>query len=144
MSILEELNGRIITEYKGGDPEKRVFLQTLKASLLNKQKEGHGELTPEDEMKVLKTELKNRQEALEQFKSGGREDLVAKNAKEIDELKKMLPAEMPEEELEKIVSEAITESEDKSFGAVMKLAMQKVAGRADGGKVAQIVKKLTS
>lgn len=142
MKILKWLDEEIIKEYKAGNKIRRVFLQTIKAALLNRAKEVGGEISDEDEIKVLKSELKQRQEALEQYKAGNRQDLVDSIQKEIDILKELLPAEMSEAEIEKIVREKIKTLEDKSFGSVMKTVMAELRERADGKTVAQIVKKI--
>lgn len=142
MKILKWLDEEIIKEYKAGNAERRVFLQTIKAALLNRAKETGGEISDEDEVKVLKSELKQRQEAIEQYKAGNRQDLVDKVQKEVDILKELLPAGLGEAEIEKIVRAKIETLEDKSFGSVMKAVMAELNGRADGGTVAQVVKKV--
>lgn len=93
-------------------------------------------------MQLLKQELKQRQQAREEYASGGREDLVSKIDKEIEELKSMLPEEKSDERIEETVRKVYEESDDKSFGAVMKATMAELQGQADGGKVSQIVKKI--
>jgi len=142
VKILKWLDEEIIKEYKAGNKIRRVFLQTIKAALLNRAKEVGGEISDEDEIRVLKSELKQRQEALEQYKAGNRQDLVDSIQKEINILKELLPAEMSEAEIEKIVREKIKTLEDKSFGSVMKTVMAELRERADGKTVAQIVKKI--
>ena len=141
MSKIDWLTEEVIKEYKAGNSERRVLLQTLKAALLQKSKE-KGELTEEDEIAVLKNELKQRMQARTEYDAGGRTDLVEKIDTEIAEIKTMVPQGMSEEEVEKIVTEIVASSEDKSFGAIMKSSMAAVAGKADGGVVSQIVKKI--
>lgn len=141
MSKIDWLTEEVIKEYKAGNAERRVLLQTLKAALLQKSKE-KGELTEADEIAVLKNELKQRQQARSEYEAGSRDDLVAKIDMEIAEIKTMVPEGMPEEEIEKIVADVASSSDDKSFGAIMKLSMAAVSGRADGGTVSQIVKKI--
>jgi len=139
--ILDQLNEQIVKEYKGGDAEKRVLLQTIKAALLNKAKEKGDSYSDQDEIQVLKSELKQREEALEQFKSGQREDLVAKATKEIEIIKQYLPAELTDAEIEKVVKEKINSASDKSFGSIMGAVMAELKGKADGAKVAEIVRR---
>ncbi|MDH4358923.1 MAG: GatB/YqeY domain-containing protein [Candidatus Berkelbacteria bacterium] len=141
--ILDQINEQIIKEYKGGDAEKRVLLQTIKAALLNKSKEKGDSYNNQDEVQVLKSELKQREEALEQFKAGGREDLVSKTTKEIEIIKNYLPEELSETQIEEVVKSKLNDLDDKSFGSVMKAVMAELKGRADGAKVAQIVRKST-
>ncbi|MCX6809466.1 MAG: GatB/YqeY domain-containing protein [Candidatus Berkelbacteria bacterium] len=142
MSQLDWINQEIIKDYKSGNAERRVFLQTIKAALINKTKESGSQISEEDEIKVLKSEMKQRQEAVEQYKQANRQDLVDKVQKEVDILKGILPQDLSDEEIEKTVKEKIDSSEDKSFGSIMKESMAELKGRADGSRVSQIVKKL--
>ncbi len=139
--IIDKINSQIIDDYKSGNSDRRVLLQTLKASLLNRQKELKDGYTKEEEVKVLKNELKQRQEALEQFESAARDDLARKNQAEIDVISQMLPELMSEEEIDKVVREKVASLQDKSFGNAMKETMQELKGRADGKIVSELVKK---
>jgi uncharacterized protein YqeY len=141
MSILEDLNRQIIEKYKSGDEKTRVFMQTLKAALINKQKESGNDLTKEDENKVLQIELKQRREALTQYVSANRSDLVDKIQFEIKMLESLLPEQISEFEVEIQVKRVIATIEDKSFPSVMKEAMSHLKGKADGAIVAKIVKQ---
>ena len=140
MSKIDWLNEEIIKEYKAGNEKRRVFLQTLKAAILQKQKD-KGELTEDDESQILKVELKQRQQARSEYESAGREDMLSKIDFEITTLKEMLPPEMSETEIEEIVVKVIGEQEDKSFGNIMKQSMIALKGQADGSVVSQLVKK---
>lgn len=139
--IIDKINKQIIDDYKSGNNERRILLQTLKASLLNRQKDLKEYYNEKEEIKVLKNELKVRKEALVQFKAASRDDLVKKNTMEIDIISAMLPAMMDETEVEKIVVDKISSMEDKSFGNVMKEVMQELNGQADGKVVSEFVKK---
>jgi len=142
MSILDKLNQEIINQYKSGNQERRVCLQTIKAALINKQKELGDSYDEDAEVKVLKSELKQREEASKQYEQGQRQDLVNKMAFEIKELKSMLPEEMPDEDIQKIVSEIVEDNPDYNFGQIMKDAMAKIAGAADGKRVSEIVSQI--
>jgi len=139
--IIDKLNEQIIADYKSGNAERRVLYQTLKAALFNRQKELKDQYGEEEEIRILKNELKQRQEALEQFKSASRVDLVEKNQKEIDLISELLPEQMSSSDVEKVVENKINEAEDKSFGNVMKAVMQELKGKADGKIVSDLVKK---
>jgi len=94
--------------------------------------------------KIVQTLVKQRQDSIEQFKTGGREDLVNKETAELKFLVSYLPAQMDETEIRSIVDWAVTESKAasaKDMGAVMKLLMPKVQGKADGKLVNQIVRE---
>ncbi|MFH1855552.1 MAG: GatB/YqeY domain-containing protein [bacterium] len=141
MSKIDWLSEEIIKEYKAGNNERRVVLQTLKAALQAKEKEKQG-LSEEDEMAVLKSELKARQQAKAEYESGQRDDLVKKMDFEINEISSMLPEQMTDEEIEKIVQEVVSKTSDKSFDNVMKESMIELKGKADGGAVSQVVKRV--
>ena len=103
-----------------------------------------------DEMAVialLQKEIKNRKEAIEEAKTAGRDDLIKDNQAEIAVLKAFLPEPMSADELREIVKSAIAEtgaSAPSDMGKVMKVALEKVAGRASGGEVSAIVRALLS
>jgi uncharacterized protein YqeY len=141
-SILDEINKLIISDYKSGNSQRRVLLQTVKAAILQKAKDIKG-FSLADEQKVLSTELKQRIEARDQYLQNERQDLVEKMDFEINVLKDMAPKQLPEEEIERIVQQIITSSQDKSFPAVMRQSINEIAGKADGSTIAQIVKRLT-
>ena len=78
--------------------------------------------------------IKMRKESIEQFKSGGRDDLVAREAKEIELLQAYLPAQLSEAEVDALIREAIAESgatSIKEMGKAMALLKQKAQGRTD-------------
>ena len=102
-----------------------------------------GSMNEGEELKVLLKELKNKEESRELFVRGNRDDLVMQLDYEIKVLKGYLPADMSQEELERIVDGAVAEV-GKDFGAVMKVVMVKVAGRISGDKITPLVKKKLS
>jgi uncharacterized protein YqeY len=99
-----------------------------------------GQMTETVEVSVLRKELKDKQEAREMFVKGNRDDLVKEVDYEIAVVSEYLPAEMPEAELEKIVDEAVAGA-GGNFGAAMKDAMGKVAGRVGGDKISLLIKQ---
>lgn len=112
------------------------------------QKGGAGyEATKEDVMTVLQKDVKQRKDSIEQFKAGGRQDLVDKETEELKLLEKYMPAQMGEEEIKKLVAEAISQtgaSTPADIGKVMGALMPKTKGKADGGLVSRIVKETLS
>ena len=117
----------------------RMALAAIKQAEVDKQ-------TTLDDMAVialLQKEIKNRKEALEEAKTAGRDDLISDNEAEIAVLEKFLPEAMSADELREIVAAAIAETGATSMadmGKVMKIALEKVAGRAPGGEVSAMVK----
>lgn len=130
---------------KSKDAETTSVLRMLIAAMRNKEialrDKGAVELTDEIALEVLSSEIKKRRDSAEAYAAGGRQDLVDKENNEIKILGKYLPEQMSEDELEKIIKEVIAAGDD-NFGKVMGQVMARVKGKADGGKVGEIVKKL--
>ncbi|MBI4079317.1 MAG: GatB/YqeY domain-containing protein [Candidatus Levybacteria bacterium] len=109
------------------------------------QKGGAGyEATEGDVLAMIQKEVKQRKDSIEQFKAGGRQDLVDKETKELEILQTYLPAQMNEEEIRIIVEKTISEIGATSvadMGKLMGAVMAKVKGKADGSLVSKIVKE---
>lgn len=118
----------------------RLLLSEVKNAEIAK-----GSLLSDDEViSVIQKEAKKRRESIESFKSGARDDLAQKETDELGVLQSYLPAQLTTSELTKIIEETITESGATSIqdmGKVMGSVMSKVAGKADGGMVSQLVKE---
>ncbi len=145
MRIQEKIKEGIKQALKEKDKLRLETLRSLSAALVNElvalRRKPDEEIEDDLAIKVLKKAVKQRKEAAEQFKAGGREDLAEKEEKEAEIIKEFLPEEMTEEEIAKIVEECIAEiGKDKSaFGALMSCVMKKVAGRADGNMVRRVL-----
>lgn len=121
----------------------RMFLSAVGYYEINKGGAGY-EASEEDVLSVLQKEIKQRRDSIEQFKAGGRQDLVDKETKELEILQKYLPAQMSEEEIRKLVVDAVKQtgaSSPQDMGKVMGALMPKVKGKADGGIVSKIVRE---
>lgn len=109
------------------------------------QKGGAGyEATEEDVQAVIQKEVKQRKDSIEQFKAAGRNELVEKETKELGMLEAFLPAQMGEEEIKKLVDDAVSKSGasgPQDIGKVMGILMPQVKGKADGGLVSKLVKE---
>ena len=100
-------------------------------------------LKDDEIIKVLSREAKKRREAVDAFKDAGRADKAEQEAKEGEVILKYLPAQLSEDEIKKIVADAIAETGANSpqqMGQVMKIVQPKVAGKADGAMVSSLVK----
>jgi len=133
----------------------RSTLRMVLAAVLNKEKEkkykekaeDEVELTEEEMIEVVSSEAKKRKEAIREYEKGGRQDLAEKEKSELKILEKYLPEQISEEEIRKLVQQAIEKikaSEMKDMGKVMAELMPQVKGKADGTIVSQIVKELLS
>ncbi|MGH7203630.1 MAG: GatB/YqeY domain-containing protein [Candidatus Levyibacteriota bacterium] len=143
----QELKEALKQSMLARDSERTSALRMVISALgyFEIEKGGAGyEATEEDVEAVLQKQVKQRRDSVEQFKAGGRDDLVAKEAKEIEMLEKYLPAQMSEEEIKKLVDEAVTQTgatNPSDMGKVMGALMPKVKGKADGGLVSKLVRE---
>jgi len=143
-TLKERLSDTIKQSMKSGDKDTLGFARNLHAAVRKKEIDDRVDLDDSGIQKIVQTLVKQRQDSIEQFKTGGREDLVNKETAELKFLVSYLPAQMDETEIRSIVDWAVTESKAasaKDMGAVMKLLMPKVQGKADGKLVNQIVKE---
>jgi len=141
VSTLRMLNAAIFNREK----EKRYKLSKEKPELKEKDLEKESQLTDEEIVQVVFSEIKKRKEAIEGFEKGKREDLAKKEKKEMEVLKKYLPKQLSEEEIKRMAKETIKEvgaESLKDLGKVMGKLMLKVKGQAEGGLVSKIVKEL--
>jgi uncharacterized protein YqeY len=124
-------------------------LRAIKAAiLLAKTSEGRsGELTADDEIKLLQKLVKQRKDSLEIFQQQNRADLAQKEQEEIAVIEKFLPKQLTSEELKEIVAGIIKETGAASpadMGKVMGVATKQLAGKADGKAISAVVKDLLS
>jgi uncharacterized protein YqeY len=130
---------------RSGDKLRTSVIRLLTALIKNREVEKRGPLTDAELMQALSASCKQRQEAIEQFRQGHRQDLVDKETAELHILQAYLPAALGPEELQALVQEAIRESQAASpreMGKVMALLMPKVTGRADGKVVSELVREM--
>lgn len=143
--LLEQINQNLKSAMKAREAETTSVLRMLIAALRNKEitlrQDGKAELTDEQAIEVTASEIKKRRDSVEAYTQGGRPELADKEGAEIKILEKYLPAQLADEELEKIIK-GIIDAGATDFGRVMGQTMAKVKGQADGGKAGEIVKKL--
>jgi len=145
MSILKKIDEDLIKALKAGEKEKATVLRGLKSDFKYKQIEIGKELTDEDCLAVMSTVAKKIKDSIEQFEKGGREDLVEKEESELEIVQAYLPQQLGEEELKRIIEEAIKETgaaSPQQMGLVMKAIMPKIKGRADGKLTSKLVTEL--
>jgi len=145
LAFLDDLNATLKEALKSRDEVKVSTIRMIKASLKNKEIEKTGSLTDDEILSVLSTLAKQRRESIEQFAAAGRQDLVAKESRELEIVQSYLPEQLSSDELDGIIRSAISESGATSvndLGKVMKVLMPKVKGVADGKVVNQRVKDL--
>ena len=144
MSMVEKVEKDLVAALKAQDTLRLSVLRMMKAALMNKKVEHGKEVTDQEALAVLRTLGKQRQESVEAFRKGGREDLASKEEAELKIVESYLPAAASEEEIAAAVEAAITEtgaSTAKDMGKAMKAAMAKLAGKnADGKRVSEKVR----
>ena len=119
-------------------------MRLILASLRSAEKELQRPLSEDEELQVLQRERKRRSEAAEAFRAGGREEQALKEEAELAILEEFMPAPLSEDDLERIVDDAIAETgatNIRDMGRVMADVMPQIAGRADGSAVSQIVRE---
>jgi uncharacterized protein YqeY len=147
MAIKESLIESMKHAAKEQDRSKLSIIRLALAALQNKEKDLRRELSDEETVQVLSGLIKKGKESIEQFKTGQRDDLVAKEEQEIAILQTFLPPQLTSEELEAEIAKAVKESEAstaKDMGRVMKILMPRIAGRAEGKVVNELVRKRLS
>ena len=144
MDIKTQLNESMKDAMRSGDTVRRSTVRMALAAIKQAEVDKRTELDELAVIALLQKEIKNRKEAIEEAKTAGRDDLIGDNEAEIAVLEKFLPEAMSADELREVVSAAIAEAGAASMadmGKVMKIALEKVAGRASGGEVSAIVRE---
>ena len=139
------LRARIYDDLKQAMKDKQAEkLETLRfvwSSIKNVEIDVKHELKDEEVVKLLRTEVKRRKEAVEQFKRGERDDLAGEEISKLAVIEQYLPQMMKREEIVKVVEGIVAQGGD-NFGAVMGQAMGKLKGKADGALVSEVVKEV--
>ena len=145
MPTIKEINSdKMKTAMKSGDKETLQFIRNLHAAIRKKEVDERIDVTDEDTLKIISSMLKQREDSITQFKAGGREDLAALEEAEAKYLRQYMPAQMSADEIKAVIVAAVAESQSKDIkdlGKVMKLVQPKVAGKADGKLVNQLVRE---
>src|SRR3989440_11177146 len=144
MSLIVRLEQEVREAMLARDGARRDALRLILSSLKSAEKDLQRPLSDEEELQVLQRERKRRHEAAQAFRDGGREEQAAGEESELAVLEEFMPEPLSEEELERIVDDAIAENGATSLrdmGRVMADVMPQVAGRADGSAVGQLVRE---
>src|SRR5262245_64638742 len=110
MSLKQQIISDMTAAMKAQDAARTSTLRMLKAAITNSEKEGGGELTDEDVQKLLRSQVKQRRDSVEQFEKAGRHELAAKEQAEIATIEGYLPQAASQEEIAQAVTAAIAES----------------------------------
>ena len=138
--ILEDLKAAM----KNQDKERLAVIRMVKGAIQMSELNKKHELSDEEVIDVISKEIKSRKDSINEFKKGGREDLIQKTQAEIEILSEYLPKQLTEEELNEIIDKIFNEVKpetSKDMGKIMKELKPVVNGKADMGLVSKIVKE---
>jgi hypothetical protein len=142
MDLKQRIDQDMRVALKSGDKLKLNITRLLKSDIRYKEIDKGKELSDEEVQEVLSSSAKKHRDSIEQFRKGGREDLVKKEEEELNLILGYMPAQLSQGEIEKLIEESIAEvgaEGEKDIGKVMKALMPKVKGKADGKTVNLLV-----
>jgi len=145
MSLRETINQDVKNAMKAKETKKRDALRLLTSAFKQIEVDERKELTDDDVIKIIQTQVKRRNDAASQYKDAGREDLMQIELDEIACYEPYLPAQMSDEELTTSLTNIIQKvgaSTMKDMGKVMGMASKELAGKADGKRINGCVKTL--
>ena len=148
MSLHDRLTEDLKLAMKSRDQLRMDVIRMIKAAVLNKEVELKRDLDDAEMSRVMTTLVKQRRESVEQFEIAQRQELAAKERKEIEIIQSYLPKPLSPQELETVVASVITETKSssiKDMGLVMKAVMARLEGQTvDGKHVSDLVKRKLS
>ena len=142
-TVRQRLEEDLKSAMRGGDVVSRDAIRYILAAIKNAEIDARGSATPADPVTTLRRLGKQLNDSIEQYEAAGRQDLADHERAQLAVLRRYLPAELSDADLETIVADAIAETGatgPKDMGRVMPVAMQRAAGRADGRRVSAAVK----
>lgn len=145
--LKEKLLNDMKESMKNKDTIRKNVIQMIRASILQIEKDNQKEVNDEEIIQIIAKEAKKRKDSLADYEKSGREDLITEIKEEIKIIEEYLPAQLSIEEIEKIVSEIISNlgaTSMKDMGPVMKEAKAKIGASSDGKTINEVVKKLLS
>ncbi|SDW38382.1 GatB/YqeY domain-containing protein [Tepidimicrobium xylanilyticum] len=145
MSLKEKLMEDLKTSMKNKNTVRKNAITMIRAAIKQVEVDRRIELNDEEILEIISKQVKEKKNALEDFKKGQRQDLVDLTEQEIEILLEYLPKQLTDEELKEIVVETINEvkaKDIKDMGKIMKSIMPKIKGRADGSRVNEVVRQV--
>jgi len=147
VSIIEGLQESVKTALRAGDKERVTALRMIVNELQKEEKQARQALDEDTELAVLRRELKRREESVEAFKAGGRDDLAAHEELAISIIEGILPKQMDEGELSALIDRVVSDTGATSMremGKVMAAVMAEGGVRVDGKLASRLVKERLS
>ena len=143
MSLQEQISAALKDAMRARDEVKMATLRLVLTAIKNREKEARSLLEDQEVISVITTQIKQRRESIEQYRQADREDLAQREESELQILQGYMPEQVSEEEISNTLDEIIAEVgavSMKDMGKVMKAAMAKLAGKADGQAINAMVK----
>ncbi|MEE8621005.1 MAG: GatB/YqeY domain-containing protein [Syntrophobacteria bacterium] len=147
MSLQEQISAALKDAMRARDEVKMATLRLVLTAIKNREKEARSLLEDQEVISVITTQIKQRRESIEQYRQADREDLAQREENELQILQGYMPEQVSEEEISNTLDEIIAEVgavSMKDMGKVMKAAMAKLAGKAEGGAINAMVKEKLS
>lgn len=147
MDLTQRLDEDLKQALRSGDELKKNTIRMLRASLKNQQIENRAPLDNQQELSVIQREVKRRREAAEEYIGYDRNDLAQKELSEAEILESYLPPQMDDGALRFLISQAIEQTgaeSQRDMGKVMNAVRPEIQGRADGKRVAEMVREMLS
>ena len=143
--LLDSMKERLTAALKSGAKDEALTLRSLIAVLHNEKIKKGDELTDDEVIKSLKTELKKRDEALEAYEKAGRTESAENEQREKELIQSFLPKQLSETEITNVIDEVLaTAADTKNFGLLMRSVLEKTGTAADGGTVSRLLKEKIS
>jgi len=143
MSLKDQLMEDMKNAMRSRDSAKLDVIRFLRSEIKNIEID-HGDQDDAGVLKIVARQIKSMKDANTEFINAGREDLAQENDSKIAILETYMPAQLSDSELEEIVKSTIETSEDKNMGKIIGQVVAKTEGKADGGRISQMVRKLLS
>ena len=143
MSLQEQISAALKDAMRARDEAKMATLRLVLTAIKKREKETRSLLEDQEVISVITSQIKQRRESIEQYRKAGREDLAQTEENELQILQDYMPEQASEEEISNTLDEIIAEVgavSMKDMGKVMKAAMAKLAGKAEGGAINAMVK----
>jgi uncharacterized protein YqeY len=147
MSLQEQISAALKDAMRARDEVKMATLRLVLTAIKKREKEARSLLEDQEVISVITTQIKQRRESIEQYRKAGREDLAQTEESELQILQGYMPEQVSAEEISNTLDEIIAEvgaASMKDMGKVMKAAMAKLAGKAEGGAINAMVKEKLS
>ena len=144
MALLSQIDDNLNKALRDKNELTLSTLRLLKSEIKNTTIAKGSELNDEEIITIIQKGIKQRQEAITQYQSANRPDLASKEQKELDILKPYLPKQLSDDELKNMINETkiqLNASSPQDFGNIMGILMPKIKGRADGNRIANLVRE---